>query len=305
MRSVVQLAERTSNPSTVRQEAGPSLDLLLPAYEYAAGVAHILDSLVDAPRGIRVLIGDDSVTDEVENCVMRHAAFGRVHYRRNTPALGAIKNWNDLLARSKKEYIMILHHDEWPLQPDFFRQLSERLKDKPDILVLDVLVRGFRKNSLRRHVPRWLTKFIVNRFPSYLLRRNVIGAPSALVLRRDLAVEFDTRVPWMVDVDWYCRILSSGRPKSIIFGEPALVSLPHLRSITGSLGGSLERRQREESIILLGSHKSKFWLRINAPTCIVLRLAAFLERLWWYSMRVATTLWLSVVTHKPIPTRYR
>ena len=95
----------------------PWLSLLIPAYDFPAGVDRILDSVAAAAdERIECLVGDDSTTPEVERRVRAHAAFasGRVAYVRNVPARGAVTNWNEMITRASGEYLLFMHHDECP-----------------------------------------------------------------------------------------------------------------------------------------------------------------------------------------------
>jgi len=42
------------------------------------------------------------------------------------------------------------------------------------------------------------------------LPSNLIGAPSATIFRKSVNMRFDARLRWLVDLEFYCRILSKG-----------------------------------------------------------------------------------------------
>jgi glycosyltransferase involved in cell wall biosynthesis len=192
-------------------DSNPLLSVLLPAYRYPEGVHRILSLLQPLPfADCELIVLDDSPDDEVEQEVVRWcSATGiQVAYQRNRPALGAAANWNALLDKARGQYCLLLHHDEFPLGDNFVVNLIQELRKEPDVdvIILDCVLIDPRNRRCRRHLPTWLRAFVVNRFPQYLFRRNVIGPTSAMVIRRMLYPRFDERLRWLIDVDVYVRL---------------------------------------------------------------------------------------------------
>ena len=75
---------------------------------------------------------DDSGSDDVQKIVKSHPLYSEdnIIYCKNNPALGAVKNWNKLIKIAKGDYLMLLHHDECPVELNFFDELSKILKLK-------------------------------------------------------------------------------------------------------------------------------------------------------------------------------
>jgi hypothetical protein len=51
----------------------------------------------------------------------------------------------------------------------------------------------------------------LRRDPKSLFFGNFIGAPSATIFRREITERFDRRMKWLVDIDFYMRVLAAGR----------------------------------------------------------------------------------------------
>ena len=52
--------------------------------------------------------------------------------------------------------------------------------------------------------------------PEVLLAANRIGPPSVVIFKKDLNVLFDSRMRWLVDIDFYIRYLKKhGTPEFI------------------------------------------------------------------------------------------
>lgn len=267
----------------------PLLSVLIPAYEYVAGVKEILDSIAGSVTDrIEVIIFDDSRTGHVEDMVRAHEVSKKVVYCRNRPGLGAIANWNALLREAKGSYVLLLHHDEWPMGENFFGQIVERIEAEPkDIFLLDLYFSSVNDRYLYMGMPAALRLFVVRYIPAYLYRRNVLGAPSVVVLRRDFAVQFDPRLPRLVDVDWYVRIFERHPNVGCLTGL-GLRTVEHAGSITGSIRNEIQQRKKMESVLLLQERPGVLALRINAAGDAVSRCLAWAEIAVWAVVKLAT-----------------
>ncbi len=211
-----------------------------------------------------------------------------VTYQHNRPSLGAGANWNLLLDTARGKYCLLLHHDEVPLSDQFVDNLILILRQNPDVdvLILDCILIESDSGRCRRHLPTWLRSLVVNRFPQYLLRRNVIGATSVLVVRRAMYPRFDTRLRWFIDADLYVRLLKVVKRLRIC---PELMIgsvMGRSDSITAGLGSSISQIAREERAYLRGLHQSAaLWLG-RVPNANVDVLVRAFETACWIFLRV-------------------
>lgn len=178
------------------------LSVLVPAFNQPAGIVRILRSLASVRgRGdIEILVSDDSTDDgAASRLAALCAAFDTAHYVRNKPALGAVPNWNALLDRARGRYCLLLHHDEEIEGTASMPALIDALKvpDAPDAWILPCCVVDRPGALPRLHFPARLAAIAACRFPAYLMRRNLIGPPSALIVRREKYLHFDTRLHWL------------------------------------------------------------------------------------------------------------
>src|SRR5216684_1976955 len=74
----------------------PVVSILIPAYNYVAGVVRILRPLLaERRRDLEILVHDDSNNDLVECAVAEmKAEHPYLYYVRNSPRRGAVDNWN-------------------------------------------------------------------------------------------------------------------------------------------------------------------------------------------------------------------
>lgn len=281
------------------------LSVLIPAYEYPEGVGKILDTLSESDvSDIECIIMDDSKSDRVERVLRSHSFMKNVIYIRNRPPLGAISNWNSLLKLAHGKYIMILHHDEYPIQAKFFRHLCSTLNDSFDVLILDCFIANSKIKRMRRHFPLSIKSLIIHQWPSYLLRRNLIGAPSSVVIRREFALPFDSRLSWLVDVEWYYRLFRQKDIRVQISKDLGLVSVSHIGSITQSFGKTKTSKASLEAYLLLKKYPKLIPLNFHIPSTKFERILSFLEFFVWVMVR-ATTQVLSSIFSRPIPKRFQ
>lgn len=270
----------------------PRLSVLLPAYEHPAGVERILAALApDACDAVEVLVSDDSASDGVEEAVGRYAGrFPDLRYSRNRPGLGAVANWNHLVRSAGGEHVVLLHHDEVPATTGFLKCVLETLERDPeiDVLVLECLLVQ-QPGKAVAHMPRWLRRLVVERAPGYLLRRNVIGSPSTLVVRRERYPEYDARLRWLVDVEAYVRLLEAC-PK-VAFSSCAVASVPFQGSITRSISREVAAIQARELAYLAEKRHGSVATALLFGMSARQRVSRVGEALCWYAFRAAWAAW--------------
>jgi glycosyltransferase involved in cell wall biosynthesis len=277
------------------------LDVLVPAYENTQGLERLLEAYSSAPDTVRLVVFDDSKSQSVQEFLQKHPCFHRITYQRNIPSLGAIPNWNALLEFSTARYLMVLHHDEVPMDDDFFHQIVAEIHDGLDALHLDLWLPGVLPRTLRLHSSRRIRLLVLKYCPSYLLRRNLLGPPSTLVLKSRWRLPFDSEVPWLVDVDWYVRIVKQGSLRIRCAKKAALRGIENPVSITNSLRGTPDQRRIADSLTLIKKGNSTLLLKVNAKSNKALRVVAALESLLWYSFRLLDKAWLGLFRFKANP----
>lgn len=276
---------------TEDRAAGPLLSVLIPTYNQPLGVERAMASLqfARARPDVEVVVGDDSSDDEAADQIARIVrAFPQATYRRNRPTLGAVSNWNALLDRANGRYCMVLHHDEALAEREMLPRLLDALSgaESADVWVLACHVVGHRDRAPRLHFPSRWSAAVARRFPAYLLRRNLIGPPSALIVRRANYVRYDGRLQWYVDVECYFRILSRTRSVAPWPGPGVISHTDAVNSITASLSSRLSEIEASERPLLYALHgrvSQTRWLFSHAPGA---RCARALETILWGVFRL-------------------
>lgn len=266
------------------------LSVLIPAYNYPDGVRSILSMLShNTSSELEIIIADDSSNEFVSQAVdaFRHLFLVNFNYRRNYPALGAVSNWNSLLDQASGEFVLLLHHDEYPLDDQLVRsaiELLEKNSGNIDVVVMDCMLTSSRGQIVRPHLPRIIRHLVIKYFPLYLFKRNVLGPTSCLIVRKSLYPRFDICLRWLVDVELYYRLRQITSRWGFSKDLRIASRLGRKDSITASLNQELKNIDEQERIYLIQKYpEAERWLVASNH-----RLLNFVELIAWASMRVIT-----------------
>lgn len=282
----------------------PLLSILVPAFACSDGVRRILaHPQLLSHEDCELIIYDNSSGDDIDKIVQwwKNDVEARVTYKHNRPSLGAAANWNALLDAARGEHCLLMHDDEFPLGENFVEHLIAALREDPDIdvFLLDCVLCSPINGYNRRHLPMWLRSVVINRFPQYLFRRNVIGPTATLVVRRSLYPRFDVQLRWLLDVDLYVRLLKVAKRLKFCPKIQVGSTLGRPDSITASLGSSIPEIEREEQAYLRDIHHTdSLWLGPFSNESISRPVMRACENACWKLMRIFARLlaFLSVGT---------
>lgn len=195
--------------------------VVIPTYNNAELFQGAIESVLKQKGiNIEIIVTDDSKTDVIEVIVHSIAESllkeannngssssnqKTIHYTRSRNSKGAVDNWNRGLSFARGNYILLLHHDERLKETDYLLQIS-KLLDHYQTTVANVAI-STSDNTHYKLAPRWL-KWLFVRCPSLLFISNLIGPCACVAFRREILDSFDTRLHWLVDVDWYYSLLA-------------------------------------------------------------------------------------------------
>ena len=274
--------------------ASPVLSILVPAYNYAPGVLQIVTPLLKEGRSdLEILVHDDSNDDNVESAVRGLLpSNANLHYVRNRLVHGAIDNWNGLLAAAHGRYVLLIHHDDFQLSENFASNLIDELEGMawPDAILLTCIAHDVVHDRLRLGVCNSLRQLIVRKWPAYLLRRNVIGPPAALVARREIFTPFDRQLKWLVDVDAYYRFLVANN-RRIGFSRLIMVSSSGLPgAITTSIQNEKSNIRNAELTYITNKLLPSWFWKVLRGESLAARLALNMEWLLWAAIKVVSAI---------------
>jgi len=239
----------------------PRLSILIPAYNFTHGVNRILNYLsrtIGKDDHIEVIISDNSTNDSVEKCYIDYEKKINLRYFKKEINQGPVSNWNHLLKISKGDYIHFLHHDELPYELDFYNSLLKTLKSCPNAVVLNCNTTSIWNNLYSPIIPTCFKQFFLKFFPKLIFYFNVIGSPSNIVVSKKFTASFDESLKWIVDVDWFYRIIIGNG--SIHYADNnSILSIKYKNSITRNLSLELKKINAHEISYI----KSKYNISIK------------------------------------------
>jgi len=156
-----------------------------------------------------VIISDDSPDDSVFQLLSEFSFGDKLRYVHNSSALGSPQNWNAAIKMAQGDYIKILHHDDHFVGSNALSQFVSLLDDnmEADFGFCATLVHHVDSGLERLHRTSAKQLEDLANDPASLFVGNCIGAPSATICRRQANLEYDVRMKWLVDIDYYFRML--------------------------------------------------------------------------------------------------
>jgi glycosyltransferase involved in cell wall biosynthesis len=191
--------------------AHPLISICIPAYKKPQYVIRCLESVLQQDyRNVEVVISDDSPDEDIKDAIAPYTERLSIRYFHNQPALKSPRNWNNALDKANGELVMLLHQDDWLHAPD---ALSTYVNAFEDANVNFVFCRNTAVDekgtvTVLQERKYLLTQMVVK--PNHLLLSQIIGPPSNTMLRSSVSIRYDEQFIWVVDVDYYARLLKAG-----------------------------------------------------------------------------------------------
>lgn len=206
----------------------PKVSICIPAYKQVEYLRKTLNSvLIQDFTDYEVIVSDDSNDDSVEHLLKEFDFKGKLKYLRNNPSLGSPGNWNYSMNQASGEYIKILHHDDFFTSDHSLSKFVKFLDDHPESsfafsgTVVDLL--QMKTKKIHSCSNKQFSKMLKE--PDRLFFANYIGAPSATIIRKSSLQEFDLSMKWLVDVDWYMRLIYAN--SNVVFTKEPLICTVH------------------------------------------------------------------------------
>ncbi len=90
------------------------ISICIPTYKKPEYVKRLLDSIsIQTFRDFEVIITDDSPGEEIRELCEAHRWPFFISYFKNDPPLGTPENWNEAIRRASRDWIKIMHDDDW------------------------------------------------------------------------------------------------------------------------------------------------------------------------------------------------
>jgi len=196
-----------------------------------------------------LIVIDDNSPDDTAALVARYSD-PRLRYLRNEKNLGPEGNWNRCLAEARGMYFKLLPHDDVLMPECLARQVQVLECDQHEHLALVFCARTIVDQRARTLMTRAFPGAGEGILPARRVVRsclrhgtNVIGEPGGVLCRRALTRAigtFDARQPYLIDLDYWFRLLLKG--DAYYLPQPLVA----FRVSPGSWSVAIGRGQRTE-----------------------------------------------------------
>jgi glycosyltransferase involved in cell wall biosynthesis len=189
----------------------PFISICIPTYKRADLLKKLLDSIqTQTFRNFETIICDNSPDDSVKELVSSYPDMLPISYEKNTPAVSATENCNKTMRRAKAQWVKVMHDDDWFATTTALQQFADAaLHSGKDFIFCASTQIALDTNKTEDHSLSDERKKMLNDTVFSLFYLNVIGHPSVVMHRKDLALEYDAAFNWVLDVDYYIRYINA------------------------------------------------------------------------------------------------
>jgi glycosyltransferase involved in cell wall biosynthesis len=188
----------------------PKVSICIPAYKQVEYLKRTLQSVQSQTyRDYEIIVTDDSPDDSVLKLVQAFDWGHQLKYYKNARRLGSPENWNEAVRKASGEYIKMLHHDDWFTGPESLEAFVHMLEEHPeaDFAFSSAVVRYAGDGATREHHATSEQIRTLRRDANHVFLGNFIGPPSSTIYRRSVNLQYDPRLIWFVDIDFYIQVL--------------------------------------------------------------------------------------------------
>lgn len=190
------------------------VSICIPAYCQVEYLRETLKSIANQDfQDFELIVSDDSPDNSVRDLLSEFDFDSRLRYVKNHSALGSPENWNSALRLARGEYVKIMHHDDHFIRADALSLFVKLLDDNADadFAFCATIVNHVDAGMKRVHFATERQLADLAEDPASIFVGNCIGAPSATICRRSASLEYDRQMKWLVDIDYYFRMLMNNR----------------------------------------------------------------------------------------------
>ena len=212
------------------------VSICIPTFNQTFFLTKTLDSIVEQTyKDFEVIVSDDSTNYEVEKLLESYKNRLWINYTKNSKPLGSPANWNNLVKNAKGDLIKFMHHDDWFENCNSLANFVKVFQNHENcnFAFCSSKILNVEKDIFTFNQPNNQFLIELEKNPKILFNNNLIGSPSAIIYRKNNDY-FDEKLKYLVDVDFYMRLLQ--RNNSFIYLQEALIvnTSNHVNQVTAS-----------------------------------------------------------------------
>lgn len=227
------------------------ISVVIPSYKNLALCQQAVASVLKQ-KGceFELVITDDTPSNEIKDWI-KSLGSNKIRYYHNQPSKGAIDNWNYGLSLAQGEGIILLHHDESFANEDYLNKVEDLLSHYDVIISNKKVLMSYGEKQER--FPKWIKKpFIFLKYSLFII--NVVGPCACFAFRKDCLQEFDNRMHWKVDIDWYFRLLQNAKRIHYVDSKEIVSHHGHEDQITENI--DITKTSTADTLIIKEKYKS-------------------------------------------------
>ncbi len=204
----------------------PFISICIPAYKRIEFLQRLFDSIsIQTFKKYEVIITDDSPDESVQLFIKNYSGFENVRYYRNQKVLGTPENWNESIRRANGKWIKLMHDDDWFAEENSLQLFYEAIiKNVTCSFFFSAYNNVDESTTFKSPVYlNWWGNFLLQRTALNLFKKQFIGNPSCILIRRDINLFYDNNFKWVVDFEYYIRCLN--KVKRYHYIDEALVNI--------------------------------------------------------------------------------
>jgi glycosyltransferase involved in cell wall biosynthesis len=203
----------------------PRISICIPAYKKPEYVVRAIQSILKQTyKEVEIVISDDSPNEDIKIAIQPYISELDIKYYHNQPALKSPMNWNNALDKATGDFVMLLHQDDWLHDSKALEIYIETFKGHPEAGFVFCKNTAIQPDGVELNLQA-IKSLLGNmdKKPHHILRANVIGPPSNVMLKRAIPIRYDENYIWLVDVDYYVQLLEAGN--AYVYLDQHLVSI--------------------------------------------------------------------------------
>ncbi len=203
----------------------PRISICIPAYKKPEYVVRAIQSILKQTyKEVEIVISDDSPNEDIKIAIQPYISELDIKYYHNEPALKSPMNWNNALDKASGDFVMLLHQDDWLHDSKALEIYIETFKGHPEAGFVFCKNTAIQPDGVELNLQA-IKSLLGNmdKKPHHILRANVIGPPSNVMLKRAIPIRYDENYIWLVDVDYYVQLLEAGN--AYVYLDQHLVSI--------------------------------------------------------------------------------
>ena len=208
------------------------MSICIPAYNEVDFLKTAINScLIQTYTDFEIVVTDDTPDNSIEKIIRTLASTdNRIKYFRNPGPRGAAVNSNYAVKKSRGEWIKFLYHDDLFAYEYSLREFVDNI-DNGDIIFSPCFIIDGEETRTYHIASDKLEQLTADPIETLIKFSNVVGAPSAIMFKKENFILFHEDFVWLLDVFLYIQMAIKGLTFHCL-SKPVIVTTMHPNRLT-------------------------------------------------------------------------